>query len=198
MPSQVVMVTDNRGQRCFRSPPLPHHPGCLMDKKGKILIPGISEAVAPVTEEELELYDKIDFDLEEYTRDVGARTLLHGCKVPPICQAHTARSPEAPGEGAAGWTDPGIPRSRERQMLPMSAGNMRQAGSWELPNMSGTACDTPGTRPPAEGELLLVRTCWEMAHLPRCVSLLPREPGAKVEIDCTERLLTCWENQVWI
>lgn len=70
-----------------------------MDKKGKILIPGISEAVAPVTEEELELYDKIDFDLEEYTRDVGARTLLHDCKVPPTCQARTARSPGAPGRG---------------------------------------------------------------------------------------------------
>ena len=83
-------------------------------------------------------------------------------------------------------------------MLPMSAGNTRQAGSWELPNMSGTACDILETRPPAEGELLLVRTCREMAHLPRGVSLFPREPGAKVGTDCTERLLTCWENQVWI
>lgn len=52
-----------------------------MDKKGKILIPGINEAVAPVTEEELELYDQIDFDLEEYARDVGTETLLHSCKV---------------------------------------------------------------------------------------------------------------------
>ncbi|XP_044941162.1 cytosolic non-specific dipeptidase isoform X3 [Mustela putorius furo] len=54
--------------------------GCLVDKKGKILIPGINEAVAPVTEEELELYDQIDFDLEEYARDVGTETLLHSCK----------------------------------------------------------------------------------------------------------------------
>lgn len=52
-----------------------------MDKKGKILIPGINEAVAPVTEEELALYDQIDFDLEEYARDVGTETLLHSCKV---------------------------------------------------------------------------------------------------------------------
>lgn len=65
------------------APPLCALPGSLMDKKGKILIPGISEAVAPVTEEELALYDKIDFDLDEYTRDVGAETLLHGCKVLP-------------------------------------------------------------------------------------------------------------------
>lgn len=54
-----------------------------MDKKGKILIPGIGEAVAPVTEEELELYNNIDFDLAEYAKDVGAETLLHGCKVLP-------------------------------------------------------------------------------------------------------------------
>lgn len=52
-----------------------------MDKKGKILIPGINEAVAPVTSEEQQLYDHIDFDLDEFARDVGAETLLHGCKV---------------------------------------------------------------------------------------------------------------------
>ncbi|XP_043834373.1 cytosolic non-specific dipeptidase [Dromiciops gliroides] len=54
--------------------------GCLMDRKGHILIPGINEAVAPVTDEELSLYDKIDFDLEEYAKDVGAKTLLHDSK----------------------------------------------------------------------------------------------------------------------
>lgn len=54
--------------------------GSLMDQKGRILVPGISEAVASVTDEELELYDKIDFDLEEYARDVGTETLLHDCK----------------------------------------------------------------------------------------------------------------------
>ncbi|XP_037001553.2 cytosolic non-specific dipeptidase [Artibeus jamaicensis] len=54
--------------------------GSLTDGKGKILVPGIHEAVAPVTEQELELYDKIDFDLEEYTKDVGARALRHNCK----------------------------------------------------------------------------------------------------------------------
>ena len=46
-------------------------------------MPGIHEAVAPVTEEELKLYDKIDFDLEEYAKDVGAQTLRHNCKVRP-------------------------------------------------------------------------------------------------------------------
>ncbi|KAG8504379.1 Cytosolic non-specific dipeptidase, partial [Galemys pyrenaicus] len=54
--------------------------GCLVDRKGRILIPGINEAVAPVTDKELQLYEKIDFDLEEYAQDVGAETLLHGHK----------------------------------------------------------------------------------------------------------------------
>ncbi|XP_068003668.1 cytosolic non-specific dipeptidase [Melanerpes formicivorus] len=54
--------------------------GSLVDKKGKILIPGINEAVAPVTDEELMLYEKIDFDLAEYAKDVGAAKLLHDTK----------------------------------------------------------------------------------------------------------------------
>ena len=72
-----------------------------MDRTGKILIPGISEAVASVTDDELELYDKIDFDLEEYTRDVGTQTLLHGCKVLPgrreACPPPGLQSPRAGG-----------------------------------------------------------------------------------------------------
>lgn len=67
--------------RLLSAPPAPA--GSLTDRKGKILVPGIHEAVAPVTEEELELYDKIDFDLEEYAKDVGTQTLRHSCKVRP-------------------------------------------------------------------------------------------------------------------
>ncbi|KAL0613508.1 Cytosolic non-specific dipeptidase [Plecturocebus cupreus] len=54
--------------------------GSLVDKRGNILIPGINEAVAAVTEEEHRLYDDIDFDMEEFARDAGAHTLLHCCK----------------------------------------------------------------------------------------------------------------------
>ncbi|XP_001366150.1 cytosolic non-specific dipeptidase [Monodelphis domestica] len=54
--------------------------GCLVDRKGHILIPGINEAVAPLSDEELSLYQKIDFDLEEYAKDVGAKKLLHDSK----------------------------------------------------------------------------------------------------------------------
>ncbi|XP_048849677.1 cytosolic non-specific dipeptidase [Brienomyrus brachyistius] len=54
--------------------------GCLLDKKGKILVPGMYDSVAQLTEEETKLYEKIDFDLEEYCRDVGACKLLHDTK----------------------------------------------------------------------------------------------------------------------
>lgn len=55
--------------------------GSLVDKKGKILIPGVYETVASLTNEEQQLYDKIDFDLKEYAKDVGATKLLHDTKV---------------------------------------------------------------------------------------------------------------------
>jgi hypothetical protein len=35
----------------------------LVDSKGKILIPGIYDAVTPLTDEERSLYEPIDFDL---------------------------------------------------------------------------------------------------------------------------------------
>lgn len=52
----------------------------LVDRKGKILIPGIYESVAPLTEEERKLYEKIEFDLDEYCKDVGVEQLLHDTK----------------------------------------------------------------------------------------------------------------------
>ncbi|XP_072907997.1 cytosolic non-specific dipeptidase isoform X2 [Hemitrygon akajei] len=54
--------------------------GKLVDKTGKILVPGIYESVAPLTDEEKKLYDKIDFDIEGYCKDVGTCQLLHSTK----------------------------------------------------------------------------------------------------------------------
>lgn len=51
-----------------------------MDPKGHIMIPGINDNVALLTEEEKQLYEKIDFDLEEYSKDVGVKQLLHDSK----------------------------------------------------------------------------------------------------------------------
>ncbi|XP_036001153.1 cytosolic non-specific dipeptidase [Fundulus heteroclitus] len=54
--------------------------GSLVDRKGKIMIPGMYDSVAPLTEEERKLYEKIDFDLCEYCKDVGAGKLLYDTK----------------------------------------------------------------------------------------------------------------------
>uniref|UniRef100_A0A3Q2U9K3 Cytosolic non-specific dipeptidase n=1 Tax=Fundulus heteroclitus TaxID=8078 RepID=A0A3Q2U9K3_FUNHE len=54
--------------------------GSLVDRKGKIMIPGMYDSVSPLTEEERKLYEKIDFDLCEYCKDVGAGKLLYDTK----------------------------------------------------------------------------------------------------------------------
>ena len=54
--------------------------GSLVDKRGKILVPGMYDDVAPLTDEEKKLYENIEFDLDEYCRDVGVGQLLHDSK----------------------------------------------------------------------------------------------------------------------
>ena len=51
--------------------------GTLVDSDGKILIKGIDEMVAPVTEEERKLYDNIDFSLDELNKASGSETALY-------------------------------------------------------------------------------------------------------------------------
>lgn len=52
----------------------------LVDAKGKILVPGVNETVAPVTDEERKQYATIDFDPEDFKNDLGARELHHKTK----------------------------------------------------------------------------------------------------------------------
>ncbi|XP_027225004.1 cytosolic non-specific dipeptidase isoform X3 [Penaeus vannamei] len=49
----------------------------LLDSKGNILVPGIMNEVAPVTPEEEALYKDIDFDVEDYRKDLGHERLVH-------------------------------------------------------------------------------------------------------------------------
>lgn len=49
----------------------------LVDTNGNILIPGINEMVAPVTDKEDALYDPIDFSVEELTAAAGSKTALY-------------------------------------------------------------------------------------------------------------------------
>uniref|UniRef100_A0A5S6QXM0 M20_dimer domain-containing protein n=1 Tax=Trichuris muris TaxID=70415 RepID=A0A5S6QXM0_TRIMR len=52
----------------------------LVDSKGKILIPGIYDQVAPLTEQERQHYSTIDFNVEEFRRSVGTSALLQKTK----------------------------------------------------------------------------------------------------------------------
>ncbi|KAJ8298794.1 hypothetical protein KUTeg_022854 [Tegillarca granosa] len=52
----------------------------LVDKDGKILIPGVCDKVAPLTADEKKSYDPIDFDIEEYRKDTGTIKLIHSDK----------------------------------------------------------------------------------------------------------------------
>lgn len=52
----------------------------LVDYKGKILVKEIYNSVAPLSEEESKMYTKIEFDIEEFTKDIGAKRLLHSTK----------------------------------------------------------------------------------------------------------------------
>ncbi|CAD7092612.1 unnamed protein product [Hermetia illucens] len=49
----------------------------LVDSDGRILITGVNDDVAPVTAGESEIYKTIDFDVQEYKKDIGAGKLRH-------------------------------------------------------------------------------------------------------------------------
>lgn len=49
----------------------------LVDAKGKILIDGVNEMVAPLTEKESKLYDNIDFDVEDLNSASGSKTSFY-------------------------------------------------------------------------------------------------------------------------
>ncbi|KAH9494769.1 Metallopeptidase M20 [Bulinus truncatus] len=52
----------------------------LTDVNHKILIPGVYDDVQELTDEELKTYDPIDFDHEDYLKDIGAKRLLKSKK----------------------------------------------------------------------------------------------------------------------
>ena len=53
----------------------------LVTPTGKILIPGVNELVAPVTDEERERYAKIDYGVNDIEESVGAQIAISSDKV---------------------------------------------------------------------------------------------------------------------
>lgn len=53
----------------------------LISPSGKILIPGIREAVAPLSDEEWKMYQDIQFDMDNYRNKVGVSQLMYNNKV---------------------------------------------------------------------------------------------------------------------
>lgn len=49
----------------------------LIDKDGNILVEGLMDTVAPVTEAEKKKYENISFDPEDYRKDIGTAKLIH-------------------------------------------------------------------------------------------------------------------------
>ncbi|SCU95501.1 LADA_0G15962g1_1 [Lachancea dasiensis] len=72
----------------------------LVDSQGRILIKGIAEMVAPVTEKEKELYEKIDFSVEEMNAASGSQTCLYDNK--PEILMHRWRFPSLSIHGVEG------------------------------------------------------------------------------------------------
>jgi Cys-Gly metallodipeptidase DUG1 len=54
--------------------------GTLVDNKGKIQIPGLSDLVAPLTEEEKSLYKDISFEMKDLYESLGSETSIYGNK----------------------------------------------------------------------------------------------------------------------
>ncbi|KAK1896243.1 Beta-Ala-His dipeptidase [Dissostichus eleginoides] len=78
----------------------------LISPSGKILIPGIREAVAPLSDEEWKMYQDIQFDVEDYKNKIGVSQLMYSNKVDLL--AHRWRYPTVTIHGIEGaFSDPG-------------------------------------------------------------------------------------------
>ncbi|XP_008072129.1 beta-Ala-His dipeptidase [Carlito syrichta] len=80
--------------------------GSLVDSSGHILIPGIYDQVAPLTEEEIHMYKAIDLDLEEYRNSSQVEKFLFDTKEEILM--HLWRYPSLSIHGIEGaFDDPG-------------------------------------------------------------------------------------------
>ncbi|XP_057196042.1 cytosolic non-specific dipeptidase [Triplophysa rosa] len=72
----------------------------LISPSGEILIPGIREAVAALSDEEWKIYQDIEFDVQRYKEDIGIGELMYNNKVDLL--AHRWRHPTVSIHGIEG------------------------------------------------------------------------------------------------
>jgi len=75
----------------------------LVDSKGRILVPGIYDSVAPVSEAEAASYGPIDFCMETYRKEIGHNRLIHDNKKDVLM--HRWRNPSLSLHGIQGAFD---------------------------------------------------------------------------------------------
>lgn len=81
--------------------------GSLLDSSGRILIPGINESVALLTEEEKKLYEDIEFDIDTHAKSIGAKRFLQNTKEDVLL--HIWRYPSLSIHGIEGaFSSPGF------------------------------------------------------------------------------------------
>ncbi|KAK6190458.1 hypothetical protein SNE40_002321 [Patella caerulea] len=72
----------------------------LVDVNGKILIPNVYDTVKPLTPEESQLYEPIDFDPNDFKKDIGVEKLIHPTKTETL--KHLWRYPSLSIHGIEG------------------------------------------------------------------------------------------------
>ncbi|XP_048882902.1 cytosolic non-specific dipeptidase-like [Brienomyrus brachyistius] len=72
----------------------------LISPRGEILIPGIAEAVAPLTDEERAMFHSIEFDMDDYKQKIGVDGLMYNTKEDVL--AHRWRHPTVSIHGIEG------------------------------------------------------------------------------------------------
>jgi Cys-Gly metallodipeptidase DUG1 len=68
----------------------------LVNERGDILIPGIKELVAPLTDEERSRYEAIHVEVKDFEDAVGAKITIHDDKVNTVSDKQYLSSNEVP------------------------------------------------------------------------------------------------------
>lgn len=82
---------------------LTHLMASLVNHQGRIMVDGIYNTVAKLTDEEEKLYDPIDFNMEDYRQDIGHQRLIHDKKAHVL--QHRWRHPSLSLHGIEGSFD---------------------------------------------------------------------------------------------